>query len=240
MAVGHRPGWPSCASSRDTSPLTLQPPRPFKARDPVLMPGDPRLGIVLSGPQAPWGSPSPRCAMSGRFHLRQPRRPRSPHATALRFRCPAPRRPDKCAGLAERMSLDGPNGGSGPDADRGRFGRGPNGTGGTRLGTSAPRPPSERGALPRTGRSPSSPSRRPSEATQRVGEPRSDLVSGGLPCRGHRRTPRAYSDAWRRLGLGQGQHPTPVRRVTGLRPRPARLPHCKSAGRGLYPSASGL
>ena len=24
------------------------------------MPGDPRLGIVLSGPQAPWGSPSPR------------------------------------------------------------------------------------------------------------------------------------------------------------------------------------
>ena len=82
MAVGHRPGWPSWESSRDTSPLTLQPPRPFKARDPVLMPGDPRLGIVLSGPQAPWGSPSPRCAMSGRFHLRQPRRPRSPHATA--------------------------------------------------------------------------------------------------------------------------------------------------------------
>jgi hypothetical protein len=60
MAVGHRPGWPSWASSRDTSPLTLQPPRPFKARDLVLMPGDPRLGIVLSGPQAPWGSPSPR------------------------------------------------------------------------------------------------------------------------------------------------------------------------------------
>ena len=25
MAVGHRPGWPSWASSRDTSPLTLQP-----------------------------------------------------------------------------------------------------------------------------------------------------------------------------------------------------------------------
>ena len=66
MAVGHRPGWPSWASSRDTSPLTLQPPRPFKARDPVLMPGDPRLGIVLSGPQAPWGSPSPRGG-----HLRQ-------------------------------------------------------------------------------------------------------------------------------------------------------------------------
>ena len=66
MAVGHRPGWPSWASSRDTSPLTLQPPRPFKARNPVLMPGDPRLGIVLSGPQAPWGSPSPRGG-----HLRQ-------------------------------------------------------------------------------------------------------------------------------------------------------------------------
>lgn len=66
MAVGHRPGWPSWASSRDRSPLTLQPPRPFKARDPVLMPGDPRLGIVLSGPQAPWGSPSPRGG-----HLRQ-------------------------------------------------------------------------------------------------------------------------------------------------------------------------
>ena len=57
MAVGHRPGWPFWASSRDTSPLTLQPPRPFKARNPVLMPGDPRLGIVLSGPQAALGIP---------------------------------------------------------------------------------------------------------------------------------------------------------------------------------------
>ena len=66
MAVGHRPGWPSWESSRDTSPLTLQPLRPFRARDLVLMPGDPRLGIVLSGPQAPWGSPSPRGG-----HLRQ-------------------------------------------------------------------------------------------------------------------------------------------------------------------------
>jgi len=122
---------------------------------------------VLCGSQARWGPPSPRSATSGRFHLRQPRRPRSPHATALRFRCPAPPRPDKCAGLAERMSLDGPNGGSGPDADRGRFGRGPDGTGGTRLGTSAPRPPSERGALPRTGRSPVRTLAAPSEPTQR-------------------------------------------------------------------------
>ena len=133
------------------------------------MPGDPRLGIVLSGPQAPWGSPSPRGG-----HLRQVPPPTTtappltrPRAGALRFRCPAPRRPDKGAGLAERMSLDGPNGGSGPDADRGRFGRGPDGTGGTRLGTSAPRPPSERGALPRTGRSPVRTLAAPSEPTQR-------------------------------------------------------------------------
>ncbi len=175
MAVGHRPGWPSWASSRDTSPLTLQPPRPFKARDLVLMPGDPRLGIVLSGPQAALG-----ISFTPRGHVRQVPPPTStappPHATALRFRCPALRRPDKCAGLAERMSLDGPNGGSGPDADRGRFGRGPDGTGGTRLGTSAPRPPSERGALPRTGGSPVLTSPRVQNPPNGVGGRRPPLV----------------------------------------------------------------
>ena len=139
------------------------PPASCQARDLAVRRRRGVTGLACQETQG-WGSSCPdhrrpgdplhpEGATSGRFHLRQPRRPRSPHATALRFRCPAPRRPDKCAGLAERMSLDGPNGGSGPDADRGRFGRGPDGTGGTRLGTSAPRPPSERGALPRTGRS---------------------------------------------------------------------------------------
>ena len=58
------------------------------------MPGDPRLGIVLSGPQAALG-----ISFTPRGHARQvppptTTAPRSPHATALRFRCPAPRRPD--------------------------------------------------------------------------------------------------------------------------------------------------
>jgi len=101
------------------------------------------------------------------------------------------------------MSLDGPNGGSGPDADRGRFGGGPDGTGGYQAQDQ--RPP----ATFRAG----------GAATYRQ-------VPGPHPRRAFRTHPTGLASALRWSGERHGDHEIAecAVAVTGDRPRSLALP----------------
>ena len=107
-------------------------------------------GRVLCGPQAPWDPLHPEGATSGRFPPPTMTAPplNPPRAGALRVRCPAPTWSDQSRGSRPNARAGRrPNGGCRPDPAGARFRSGPDGTGGTRLRTSALRFRPERGAL---------------------------------------------------------------------------------------------